>query len=109
MPLCADPDAGGKGCNHSIGPVVAPSLPSGKQVWADFYSTVGTFSSTARLLFSPTVTLSIPNDTNNTYSAPGSLMGAPPENSIWIVVHDDQGGADWVTVPLQFRAADGGQ
>ena len=35
-------------------------------------------------------------------------MGAPPDNSIWIVVHDDQGGADWVTVPLQFGAADGG-
>jgi hypothetical protein len=24
-------------------------------------------------------------------------------------VHDDQGGADWVTVPLQFGAADGGR
>ena len=108
VPLCADPDAGGKSCDHAIGPVVAPSLPSGKQVWADFYSTVGTFSSTARLLFSPTVTLSIPGDTNNTYTAPGSLTGAPSDKSIWIVVHDDQGGADWVTVPLQFRAADGG-
>jgi hypothetical protein len=109
VPLCADPDAGEKSCDHAIGPVVAPSSPPGKQVWADFFSTVGTFSSTARLLFSPTVTLSIPSGTNNTYSSPGSLMGAPPVKSIWIVVHDDQGGADWVTVPLQFGAADGGQ
>jgi hypothetical protein len=29
---------------------------------------------------------------------------------LWIVVHDDQEGADWVTVPLQFgsKAADAG-
>ena len=60
-----------------IGPVVPPSLPSGKQVWADFYSTVGTFSSTARLLYDPMVTLTIPSGTNNNFFSPTTLAGAP--------------------------------
>ena len=110
VPLCAESD-GGTICEHAIGPVVPASPPGNKQVWADFYSTVGTFSSTARLLFDPTVTLSIPGGTNNKYSAPATLLGAPKNNLLWIVVHDDQGGADWAIVPLQFTSpgeADGG-
>jgi hypothetical protein len=108
VPLCTSPDGGG--CpKNAIGPLVPPSLPDGKQVWADFYSTVGTFSSGARLLYDPTAKLSIPSDTDNRYLAPNSLAGAPAQNFIWIVVHDDQGGADWVTVPLNLTdGGDGG-
>ncbi len=80
-----------------------PSSPDGKQVWADFYSTVGTFSSGARLLYDPMAMLAIPSGTNNQYIAPNTLQGAPAQNFVWIVVHDDQGGADWVTVPLQLK------
>jgi hypothetical protein len=102
VPLCAEGDAGS--CpKHPIGPVVGPSAPSGKQVWADFYSTVGTFSSSARLLFDPMVTLTIPSGTDNGFIAPNTLEGAPASKLIWIVVHDDQGGADWVTVPLDIQ------
>ena len=109
VPLCGESD-GGTICEHAIGPVVGASPPANKQVWADFYSTVGTFSSEAKLLFDPTVTLSIPGGTNNKYSAPATLLGAPKNNLLWIVVHDDQGGADWAIVPLQFTSpdADGG-
>jgi hypothetical protein len=102
VPLCGADD-GGSCPKHAIGPVVGPSAPSGKQVWADFYSTIGTFSSSARLLYDPMVTLSIPSATNNSYLAPNTLRDAPANKVIWIVVHDDQGGADWVTVPLKFE------
>jgi hypothetical protein len=102
VPACGAADAGG--CpKHPIGPVVGPSNPRTKQVWADFFATVGTFSSAARLLYDPMTTLSIPSGTNDNYLAPGDLTGAPAQNFIWIVVHDDQGGADWVTVPLQVK------
>jgi hypothetical protein len=97
--LCGENNA--NKCDGSkIGPVVPSSKPTTKQVWADFYSTVGQFNSNARLLFDPMQTLSIPAGTNNIYLAPNNLVGAPANNFIWIVVHDDQGGADWVTVPL---------
>jgi hypothetical protein len=54
-------------------------------------------------------TLNIPSGTNDNYIAPSNLSGAQPQNFIWIVVHDDQGGANWVTVPLQVTGGgDGG-
>ena len=89
--------------HHAIGPVVSPSLPSNKQVWADYYATAGTFTSSARLLFGPMVTLSIPSGTNDEYVSPNTGSSIPATNFIWIVVHDDQGGADWVTVPLHIK------
>jgi hypothetical protein len=107
VPICT-----GVNCpHHPIGPVVPPSTPAGKQVWADFFSTVGTFTSDARLLYDPMATLSIPSGTDDNFMAPSDLSGAPAQNFIWIVVHDDQGGADWVTVPLQVNAgpADAGE
>ena len=98
-------------CPHNpIGPVVPQSAPTSKQVYADFFATTGTFTSDARLLYDTSVpSLSIPNGTNDNYLAPNSLVGLPANNAIYIVVHDDQGGADWVTVPLQIdMGADGG-
>jgi hypothetical protein len=89
-------------CGHqAIGPVVPSSVPTNKQVWADFYATTGTFKSTARLLYDPMATLDVPNGTNDEYIEPSSSPPPPKQNFVWIVVHDDQGGADWVTVPLQ--------
>jgi hypothetical protein len=93
-------------CDHqTIGPVVPPSLPSNKQVWADYYATAGTFKATARLLYDPMQALTVPSGTDNEYIAPNSVTKAPARNFVWIVVHDDQGGADWVTVPLQIETA----
>jgi hypothetical protein len=104
VPLCASSNCP----HHPIGPVVGPSMPSGKQVWADYFSTIGTFTSEARLLYDPMATLNIPSGTDDNFIAPSDLSGAPAKNFIWIVVHDDQGGADWVTVPLQVTAPGGG-
>ncbi len=98
-PLCTQSDCP----HHPIGPLVPPSAPLSKQVWADFYSTIGTFTSGARLLYNPSVKLSMPGATNNNFLSPNNLAGAPAQNFIWIVVHDDQGGADWVTVPLEVQ------
>ncbi len=109
VPLCIDSNA--NTCpHHSIGPVVPPSEPSGKQVWVDFFSTVGTFTSDARLLYGPMVSLKIPSETDNGFLArvappndPSDRSSIPAKNFIWMIVHDDQGGADWVTVPLQIQ------
>jgi hypothetical protein len=107
VPLCGTADGGG--CpENAIGPFVPRSKPDSKQVWADFYSTIGTFNSTARLLYDPAAKLSIPSDTDNRYIAPNHLDDPKKSNFVWIVVHDDQGGADWVTVPLKFLSPDGG-
>ncbi len=93
---------------HPIGPIVPPSTPGGKQVWADFFSTIGKFTSDARLLYGPMVSLNIPTQTDNNFLPPieaadGGFDGGAAKNFIWIVVHDDQGGADWVTVPLEIK------
>jgi hypothetical protein len=105
--LCDSPDGGG--CpENAIGPFVPSPMPTSNQVWADFYSTVGSFDSTARLLYDPAHKLSIPSDTDNRYVAPNHLDDPNEADHIWIVVHDNQGGADWVTVPLKFLAPDGG-
>jgi hypothetical protein len=102
VPLCTESDV--KKCpQHAIGPIVPPSTPSTKQVWADYYSTTGTFKSDAHLLYDPAVSLSIPSGTDNQFMAPQNLFRAPAQNFLWIVVHDDQGGADWVTVPLTVQ------
>jgi hypothetical protein len=107
VPFCTTKDQGD--CpKNPIGPVVPPSNPTSKQVYADFYATTGTFTSEARLLFDPTVSLKIPNDTNNNFKAPNTVVGLPKSNSVFIVVHDNQGGADWVTVPLDILPADAG-
>jgi hypothetical protein len=111
VPLTADLCEGDADtCGHeAIGPVVPPSKPSNKQVWADFFATTGTFTSEARLLYDPMATLDIPNGTNDKYVQPNTTDPAPPkQNFIWIVVHDDQGGAAWVTVPVHFGGADAG-
>jgi hypothetical protein len=102
-PLCTQSTSDTCTQKHPIGPVVPPSIPGGKQVWADFFSTTGKFSSSARLLYGPMVSLNIPGETDNNFLPPSDLSGAPLDNFIWIVVHDDQGGADWVKVPLMIE------
>ena len=85
------------------GPWCRPRQPDGKQVWADFYSTAGTFTSSARLLYDPTAKLSIPSDTDNQLS-----RAERPRGRARAELHLDRrarqpGGADWVTVPLQIK------
>ncbi|HSY23637.1 MAG TPA: hypothetical protein VK841_16030 [Polyangiaceae bacterium] len=103
-PLCL-PDAGS--CdNPKIGAIVPPSSWEraangvGEQIWAEYFTTLGGFSSSSRLLYDPTAGAIVDPDTK--YQPP-----APPPNNvttglIWIVVHDNRGGAAWVTVPLKL-------
>jgi hypothetical protein len=92
----------------AIGPIVPPSSQetqtqmsgSGSQreeIWADFYSTFGEFKSDARLLYDVTSgSVGAPSVTDNQFLPPND----PGDGFIWIVVHDNRGGASWVTVPV---------
>ena len=107
----------GNPCSRTvhIGPVVPPSSQEpntgqldvnmhevNEQIWAQFFSTFGSFKSGSRLLYatSPVGTNGSVGDTNatdNKFSPPSD----PGDGTIWIVVHDNRGGATWVTVPVK--------
>ena len=67
--------------------------PLGEQVWVDFYTTMGSLGDDAILLFDPTVGRVTPQTTS--IQAPGTAQSG----MLWAVVHDNRGGAAWVTVP----------
>jgi hypothetical protein len=67
--------------------------PLGEQLWVDFYTTMGSLGDDALLLFDPTLGRITPSTTH--LNAPGS----PQHGTLWAVVHDNRGGATWVTVP----------
>jgi|HubBroStandDraft_1064217.scaffolds.fasta_scaffold55392_2 hypothetical protein len=95
----------------AIGPIVPASsqeaqsqLGPGNQpkeeIWADFYATYGSFSDDARLLYDPTAgSLGGASVTDDQFTPP--TTATPSKGFIWIVVHDNRGGASWVTVPVQ--------
>ncbi len=100
------------GCDAiSIGPVVPSSsqepqdqLAAGanqkEQIWADFYSTLGSFDDQARLLYDLNGgRIGDPSATNNNFHPPDK----PGDGFIWIVVHDNRGGASWATVPVHAQ------
>ena len=71
-----------------------------EQIWAEFFSTLGSFGSDARLLYDPaTGSVGSSADTNNEFNPPDH----PDDGTIWIVVHDNRGGATWVTVPVRVH------
>ncbi len=100
-------------CPHvAIGPVVPPSswettqeVDSNNQqekeeIWADFYSTFGQFTGGASLLSDATKgSIGDPSVTDNQFLPPND----PGNGFIWIVVHDDRGGASWVTIPVEVQ------
>jgi hypothetical protein len=97
-------------CPHvAIGPVVPASSWEGtlqtdvngnyehEEIYADFYSTFGQFTGDAALLYDATKgSIGDPSVTDNQF--------LPPDDAgtgfIWIVVHDNRGGASWVTIPV---------
>jgi hypothetical protein len=106
MKACA-----GNGCQaHKIGPSVPVSSwelnpeafdlngnPLHEELWADFYVTMGSLDSDARLLYNSTNgSIGSLSDTDNTYTPPG----ASGTGLMWIVVHDSRAGAVWATVAL---------
>jgi hypothetical protein len=125
QPVNLDVDAGavgfeldhcpaGSNCEHvHIGPVVPPSSqepnplvrdvhgnPLKEQIWAEFFSTLGSFTSDARLLYDPaTGAVGSPADTDSEFESPDHAGNG----TIWIIVHDNRGGATWATVPVRVR------
>jgi hypothetical protein len=97
-----------------IGPVVPSSswevqgqLGPGNQpheeIWADFYASFGSFDDDARLIYDSTQgLLGGPNVTDNKFTPPSTASDAGTSGHIWIVVHDNRGGASWVTVPVHL-------
>jgi hypothetical protein len=100
-------------CPHvAIGPVVPdsswePTLqtdvngnPEHEQIWADFYATFGQFTGSASLLYDATKgSIGDPSVTDNQFLPPND----PGNGFIWIIVHDDRGGASWVTIPVEVQ------
>jgi hypothetical protein len=101
IPGCS---AGQTQCPHiKIGPHVTPAswepVANGlhEEIWADYYSTFGTFTHDATLLYDPMAGLiGAPKVTDTEFDPP---VG-PADGYVWIVVHDNRGGAAWVTVPV---------
>jgi hypothetical protein len=96
-----------------IGPVVPASsqednpevmgtngTPVKEEIWADFFLTTGSINDDARLLYDPTEGSFGPPSTTDDKFTPPSTSGS---GSIWMVVHDDRGGASWVTVPVTVQ------
>jgi hypothetical protein len=101
IPGCS---AGQTQCPHiKIGPHVTPEswepVANGlhEEIWADYYSTFGTFTHDATLLYDPTAGLIGPPKATDTEFDPPV---GPADGYVWIVVHDNRGGAAWVTVPV---------
>lgn len=68
-----------------------------EQIWVDYYSDIGHFDDDARLLFD-TQSGRI-DDNQNKFRAPTS----PTDGTLWLVVHDNRGGASWTIIPLHIR------
>jgi hypothetical protein len=72
--------------------------PLGEQIWVDYYSTTGSLSDDARLLYDPTIG-KVTTGTAITFQAPAK---ATP-GILWAVVHDNRGGVAWEIVPFAIR------
>jgi hypothetical protein len=67
------------------------------EIWVDFYATFGNLGDEARLLWDSTTGLVGPTSaTDSLFQAPST----PGTGTIWMVVHNDRGGASWVTMPV---------
>jgi hypothetical protein len=103
-----------------MGPVVPPDswepvdpCPPGasclrEQIWVDFYSTLGRFTHNARLLYDAKQgAVGAATDTDTEFeppAAPSNDAGSEVDDGfLWMVVHDNRGGASWVTVPVHVN------
>lgn len=96
--------AGGSCPKVHLGPVVPASsqeaytldgAPRKEEIWADFFASIGTLTDGARLLYDATSgSIGGPDATDDQWQPPDT----PGEGTIWIVVHDNRGGATWATI-----------
>ena len=102
--------SGGNCPGVRIGPVIPASSqednpedvdPQGnvrkEEIWTDYYATFGSFDADARLVYDPTGG-ALP-DPDGTWHAPDT----PGDGTIWIVAHDNRGGASWAIVPVHVQ------
>ncbi len=76
---------------------VEPNGTLHEQIWVDYYSDLGDFDNDARLLFDAKKGRT--DDSAVKYHAPKD----PGDGTVWAVVHDNRGGAQWIVVPLHVR------
>ena len=93
----------------AIGPVVPASSWEGtlqtdvngnhehEEIYADFYSTFGQFTGDASLALRRHQRL---DRRSQRHRQPVPAADDPGSGFIWIVVHDNRGGASWVTIPV---------
>ena len=85
---------------RTLGWCDANGNPQHEEIWADFYSTFGQLSNGASLLYDATKgSIGAPSVTDDTFTPPGEAGNG----FIWVVVHDNRGGASWVTIPVQAQ------
>ena len=68
-----------------------------EQIWVDYYSTIGDFSGDARLLYDPAQ--GHVSDSETKYQSPFD----PGDGVVFVVVHDNRGGAAWAQFPVHVR------
>ena len=71
--------------------------PQNEQIWVSYYSDIGILENDARLLFDPT---------SGRVANSEVRLRAPKfvgDGTLWMVVHDNRGGAAWIVVPLHIR------
>jgi hypothetical protein len=67
----------------------------GEEIWVDYYSTIGTLSDDAILIFDPINARVVAPEQESLTQVTSAQNG-----TLWAVVHDNRGGANWITVPL---------
>jgi hypothetical protein len=74
--------------------------PSHEEIWAELYTTLGSFTDDARLLYDATSgSIGDASATDDKWLPPNDAG----DGFIWIVVHDNRGGASWVTIPVHVQ------
>jgi hypothetical protein len=72
--------------------------PYGEEIWVDYFSTVGSISDSAILIFDEVAGRVKPPHQENLQSVSQKQQG-----TMWAVVHDNRGGASWITVALHAQ------
>lgn len=72
--------------------------PLGEEVWIDYYTTLGSLNGSAILVFDPNNGRIKPPHPENIQAGSTAQHG-----SLWAVIHDNRGGASWITVALDAK------
>jgi hypothetical protein len=73
--------------------------PLGEQIWVDYYATIGNLTEGAVLIFDPVEgRIVTPPRQEEIQTDAGGQNG-----TMWAVVHDNRGGAAWITVPVHSQ------